>query len=652
MNLFHFAIFSWLTLADLAARSCKIWLSNSKLPGVGQGVFAGRHFKEGSTITKTRELQIRREVIEQTPLWNYAFHLQHGKVMSVLLGAASMLNHGAEMVNVRFSISEAVIEVVADRDIEEGEELFTSYGSEDWFLDRHIEYKRPDIAEIHNLRYLPGEFSGACLDTLAPDTFSETIVTAAHISAGDTIQSPFFLIPRWLAEKAEVTSRCYGHPGWDIVLLPFLLPGSLEASAVSTEANVVYSVNFDAEVERQQLHDTVNTFKSSGMLHIKALRDILPGEKLVAKVNAVEMHSAVGFQVSDLPAHWEAVHFWQSQVSAAEAGDAESQFKVAEAFRLGLRGQDVSGSGRSGQNFDALGSLDDLDALDALNAVDALAWYRRAAKQGHLEAIFRAGALIHDFLNAGLHSQTPNAPTNATTSGLAKFTKFDSQKEVPAALEAADWFSKASDRGHVRAQLLLAEMNIDGKFLPQNLSAAAFWGRKALASGASRVSAFCETFYEISVASGSSAKSEDRSAEFFWLQVAAEAGSPEAQYILGQGLGDTPEALNFLRQAATQGHADAAFALGVASLEGPSQNISAAVSWFRVAASKGHGAAQYNLGIALKNAGASDEADYWFKKAAANGFQGHGWYGFLQHLQTLQNGMWKAAAALRSFFSS
>lgn len=637
MNLFchffcllHFSLFPWLTLAR-----CKIWLSNSKLP-VGQGVFAGMHFKKGSTITKTQELLIRREVIEQTPLWNYAFHLQHGKVMSVLLGAASMLNHGAEMVNVRFSrISETVIEVVADRDIEEGEELFTSYGSEDWFLDRHIEYKRPtDTTEIHNLRNLPGELPGVCLDTIAPDTCSETIVTTTHISAGDTIQSPFFLIPRWLAEKAGVTSQCFGHPGWDVVLLPFLLPGSLAASAVSTEANVVFSVKFEAEVERSHMHDAVNTHKSSGMFHIKALRDILPGEKLVAKVSAEEFHSAFGFHVSGLPAHWEAVHFWQSQVSAAEAGDAESQFKVAEAFRLGLRGLRDSGSG-SGRSFDA-----------SLDALDALAWYRRAAKQGHLEATFQAGALIHDLLN----TEAPNATTNATTSGLAEFmTKFDSQNEVSPALEAADWFSKASDRGHVRAQLLLAEMNIDGKFLPQNLSAAAFWGRKALASGASRVSAFCETFYEIAVAS---AKNENRSAEFFWLQVAAEAGSPDAQYILGQGLGDTPEALNLLRQAATQGHPDAAFALGVASLEGPSQNISVAVAWFRAAASKGHGAAQYNLGIALKNAGASDEADYWFKKAAANGFQGHGGPGFLQHLQTLQNGMWKAATVLRSFFSS
>ena len=608
-----FVAFPW---ALLIAEGCKTRLANSKLPGVGQGVFAGRYFKEGVTIARTREMLIRREVVEHTPLWNYAFHLRQGKVMSVLLGAASMLNHGeAEMVNVRFSReSESIIKVVANRDIEEGEELFTSYGSEDWFLDRHIPYKKPE--DIHNLRFPTGSPS-VCLDTLVPDALSESIVAENSMSAGDVIHSPFFLMPqwlsRWLSQKGEdgevmVMSYCFGHPAWDVMLLPFLLPGSLanDQEAVAKDANVIYSVNFDADLAKLQIHNAVNTYKSFGTFQVKALRDILPGEKLIA-----------GNVDLTLPGHWESVNIWQSQISAAEAAEVEgadsveSAFKVAEAFRLGLQGA---------KSLWIRWPHADSDSLST-----ALAWYRRAAKQGHLEATFRAGALIHDLLTFRENNTSEEATSEASSISLA--------------IEAADWYSRASIRGHVRAQLLLAEMNIDGKFLPKNLSAAAFWGRKALASGASRISAFCETFYEIAVAFQEVGQ---RDAEFFWLQVAAEAGSPNAQYTLGQGLGDTPEAMSLLHQAATQGHVDAAFALGVAFLH---QNMSLAMSWFRTAALNGHAAAQYNLGIALKNVGASAEADYWFNKAFANGFQEHG---MLQQLQALWNGIWHTD--LRRFF--
>ncbi len=594
-------------------QGCKIWLAESKLPDVGNGVFSGRVFKEGETIARTQEVLIRREVIEYTPLWHYAFHLRPGKVMSVLLGAASMLNHGQpEMVNVRFSRdSDSIIKVIANRDIEEGEELFTSYGSEDWFLDRHIPYRK--LTDFEKLDLSPAQ-KGVCLDSFSPDSFG-SVVTERHLRASERIQSPVFLIPRWLASRQTgLMSHCFGDPAWDVIALPFLVPGTL--AGLQEEANVVYSLSIDTEISKAKMQDVISTTKSAGTLHIMPLRDILPGEKLVAKLNPeVRTQFHEGFCAlplpKDLPRHWESVHFWQSQVSAA-ARDSESQFKVAEAFRLGIRPHK--------------------------SHHPELVLYRHAARQGHLEATFRAGATLHDLLVGSERAEM-------------SFTNIASTRPDLAAAEAADWFSKASAKGHVRAQLLLSEMSIDGKFLPQNRSRAALWGRKALASGASRVSAFCETFYEIALAFNGS----DRD-QFFWLQVAAEAGSPNAQYVLGQGLGDTPEALNFLHQAATQGHADAAFALGVAILQNTSNsNTEKAVSWFRIAAEKGHGAAQYNLGIALTNAGDA-EGVKWLETAAANGFQKPGIQGILQQLQQLPHVMWnytlQASTALQYVFSS
>eukprot|EP00438_Fugacium_kawagutii_P035532 Skav214488 [mRNA] locus=scaffold1011:72018:73691:- [translate_table: standard] len=555
---------------------------------------------------------IRREVVEYTPLWNYAFHLRQGRVMSVLLGAASMLNHGStEMVNVRFSReSESIIQIVADRDVQEGEELFTSYGSEDWFLDRHIAYQEPTEA-LTNLG--SAHFTGDCLETIAPDNSSEAIVAKRSLNAGDIIQSPVFLIPRWLASQAtEVMSHSFSHPAWDVVVLPFLLPGSLAKQDLETFPNVVYSVSMEAEVAKHQIHHAVSIYQSSGTLRIKALRDILPGEKLMARAEIVEtqkdgtknceFHNDLPTSSHDFPGSWKSVNFWQSQVSAAEAGDSESQFKVAEAFRLGLHGQ---------------------LKVD----IDALSWYRRAGQQGHLEATFRAGATIHDMLQDGKAERSERSAEESFGSKISE--------------EMGDWYSKAAARGHIRAQLLLAEIFSDGKFLPQNLTKATFWGRKALASGASRrVNAFSETFYEIAMAL-SSEELQSKESPFFWLQVAADAGSPDAQYFLGKGLGDGSEALDLLHRAATQGHTEAAFELAMA-LGG--QNVSS-ISWFRVAANKGHAAAQYNLGVALKNSGAVDEADYWFKKAAANGLEEK------RGIQRLQDGISYIATTLRSLFS-
>ena len=44
------------------------------------------------------------------------------------------------------------------------------------------------------------------------------------------------------------------------------------------------------------------------------------------------------------------------------------------------------------------------------------------------------------------------------------------------------------------------EMHIDGRFLPKNHSLAALWARRGLESGAARVSAFAEVFYELAKA--------------------------------------------------------------------------------------------------------------------------------------------------------
>ena len=89
------------------------------------------------------------------------------------------------------------------------------------------------------------------------------------------------------------------------------------------------------------------------------------------------------------------------------------------------------------------------------------------------------------------------------------------------------------------------------------------------------------------------------------LRASAEAGAPEAQFILGglylTGVGvppDAAEAVAWYRRAAEQGHARAQYNLGAMYAEGRGvpPDAAEAVAWYRRAAEQGDATAQYNLG--------------------------------------------------------
>ncbi|CAJ1376230.1 unnamed protein product [Effrenium voratum] len=404
---------------------------------------------------------------EATSLWNYFFHLPSGP--SVLLGPASMLNHGSsQMVNVRVSRNRTSTWLLANRNTEAGEELFTSYGSDDWFLDRWINYSQP----APGLQTRRSSFQdGRCMDALVAQ--SQGVAAGKALRTGEVVESPGFLLPRHLAaQNPQLMAHSAGDPSWDFVILPlagtFFGPG---------QVNMEVSFQLTPEAAELPLHALVRLDRPVSV-RLKALRPISPHEALVASTRS---RSAEGNL-----ARWQGVNLKQLQLSAAEAGDPFAQFAVAGQLRSG----------------------------------DALSWYLRAARQGHVESQFQA---------ALLGSQ--------------------SEKE--------QWYEKAAERGHLRAQLLLAEMYMASG---PNASAAAYWARKALATAGARsrrVSAFADTFYALALAFQNPPEPQ----AFFWLQVAAEAGSVEAQYTLGAGLGDDPEARSWLQRAAAQGHSEAQLAL-------------------------------------------------------------------------------------------
>ena len=195
--------------------------------------------------------------------------------------------------------------------------------------------------------------------------------------------------------------------------------------------------------------------------------------------------------------------------------------------------------------------------------------------------------------------------------------------------EAAKWFRKAAEQGHVYAQYNLGYCYDSGEGVTQNYEEAAKWYRKAAEQG--RVEAQFSLGCCYYSGEGVTQNHEEAAK---WFRKAAEQGHASAQHNLGCcydfGEGVTQnheEAAKWYRKAAEQGRVEAQFSLGCCyySGEGVTQNYKEAVTWYRLAAEQGNAGAQYNLGGLFyfgRGVPQNDQkAREWWQKAAEQGNQ-------------------------------
>jgi TPR repeat protein len=155
--------------------------------------------------------------------------------------------------------------------------------------------------------------------------------------------------------------------------------------------------------------------------------------------------------------------------------------------------------------------------------------------------------------------------------------------------EAAKWYRKAADQGHVRAQVRLAmRFPLGGRGLFEEKPT---YGNAQFARGA---------MYH----NGNGVPSDSKeAAKWFWL--AADQGHVQAQYHLallcfgGRVPQDYKQALKWWRLAAYQGDATAQFGLGVmcATGQGVPQDLVQSYAWYSLAAADGFAPAKNNKGF-------------------------------------------------------
>jgi len=98
----------------------------------GRGIYATDDIAKGDIVEEAPYIQVDKESIKGTPLMDYVFKIDD-TTYAVALGYASLFNHRNQP-NVDWKIDtvDQVIRMTAIKDLEQGEELFISYGNKYW----------------------------------------------------------------------------------------------------------------------------------------------------------------------------------------------------------------------------------------------------------------------------------------------------------------------------------------------------------------------------------------------------------------------------------------------------------------------------------------------------------------------------------------
>ena len=242
-------------------------------------------------------------------------------------------------------------------------------------------------------------------------------------------------------------------------------------------------------------------------------------------------------------------------MAAAEGGDPEAQYELANRYSLGSdvpkdHAKSVHWSRRAAEQGHTgaqllLGIKYELGGLGVPQDYGAsVQWYRKAAEQGHAPGQFALAEMYQE--------------------GLGVLQDYR---------EAVRWYRRAAEQGHTNAQFSLGTMYYEGRGVPQDDATAARWYRRAAA-----------TEPQFHIVGGK-------------RYVAMIAGQAEAQNNLGllyaEGRGvpqDDAAAVHWYRRAAELRNATAQHNLGLMYSKGRGvlKDQVVAHMWFNIAGANGH----------------------------------------------------------------
>lgn len=317
----------------------------------------------------------------------------------------------------------------------------------------------------------------------------------------------------------------------------------------------------------------------------------------------------------------------------------------------GARSGSVSGSSGSAGSVSPLSGFTPAASDDGPRAIESTTTETVRVRETEAET---ASRILREAVAGQLESMW-NAGRLLFAGGFGGVARDDSQ--------ALGWFRKAAAAGHPGAATALGEALLFGYGTTAQPTEAMRWLRQGAEGGVPRA----QLHWASALFSGEGGVAPDRAAARRWMETAAQAGEPHAQWLIGserrrggEWPRDTAEARRLLGLAAAQNHAPALVDLAEMSLTGegvtrdaaearrlftaaanldePSAMTNAALmafrgeggpadparatAWLRAAAGRlNHAQAQYSLGSRLME-GAGMQRDVaesvqWLSRAAA-----------------------------------
>lgn len=322
--------------------------------------------------------------------------------------------------------------------------------------------------------------------------------------------------------------------------------------------------------------------------------------------------------------------------AAALTGEAQEQFRLGNAYHLGLSGapRDLAQAQRWYEAAAAQGHVDanlnlgllqfqDLpNAGGARNSANALHYFELAAAKGDAYAMFLAGEVLYrgDGIGKNIAKAIDWYVKSARAGngyalkrlGLMALKGDDVPKNLA---KAVDCFRRGAAIGHADCQYNLAGCYLDGEGVARDMPMAYQWMAKAAEQGHATAQ------YNLGAMQKQGATgAPDASAAVTWWEKAAAQDEPNALYALAQcyrkGDGVLPDevtAFSLYQRAADLEHMEATFSLALMIEHGILRqpgDPAVAARWYSQAAHRGHAGAAHNLGILLaRGNGVAQEAD-------------------------------------------
>jgi len=158
-------------------------------------------------------------------------------------------------------------------------------------------------------------------------------------------------------------------------------------------------------------------------------------------------------------------------LKAAEFGDARSQFRIGTFYETGFGVR---------KSFEK-----------------AIEWFRKAADQGFVEAMYKLGTLIKEGpsgIEAEVVDDDPEESASPSVGGILKGIFSECASFGTAA--AFEWFRKAAERGHAEAQYIVGQHYENGEGVKKDEKEAFEWFKKAADQGNANAQYKVGLYYE------------------------------------------------------------------------------------------------------------------------------------------------------------